>query len=93
MKHEINNQLQIKNILYIMNITDFISNFASQFDDTDLNAFHAETKFRDLEEWSSLAALSIIAMADEEYDVKLKGEDIRNSKTIEDIYNIIKSRL
>jgi acyl carrier protein len=31
-------------------------------------------------------------MVDEEYDVKVKGDDIRNSSTIEDLYNIVKSR-
>jgi acyl carrier protein len=52
-----------------------------------------ETKFRDIEEWSSLMALSIIAMVDEKYNVKIKGDDIRNSQTFEDLYNIVKSRL
>lgn len=71
----------------------FIENFAAQFDDTDANEFKAETIFRELDEWSSLTALSIIAMVDEEYHVKIKGDDIRNSKTIVDLYNIVKSRL
>ena len=75
-----------------MEINDFISNFASQFDETDATEFTAETVFKDLAEWSSLMALSIIAMADEEYSVKLKGEDIRNASTIEDLYNIVMSR-
>lgn len=75
-----------------MDIQTFIQNFADQFDETDANVFTAETEFRKLDEWSSLSALSIIAMADEEYDVKIKGEDIRNSHTIGDLYEIIKSR-
>lgn len=70
----------------------FLENFASQFDETDASEFTAETVFKDLAEWSSLMALSIIAMADEEYSVKLKGEDIRNASTIEDLYNIVMSR-
>jgi acyl carrier protein len=75
-----------------MELKDFIANFADQFDDTDVNEFKAETVFKDLDEWSSLIALSIIAMVDEEYDVTLKGDDIRNSNTIEDLYNIVKER-
>lgn len=75
-----------------MELNNFVANFATQFDDTDLSIFTATTNFRSLEEWSSLTALSVIAMVDEEYDVKLKGEDIRNSNTIEDIYNIVKSK-
>ena len=75
-----------------MELNDFIAKFAEQFDDTDVNDIQATTEFKELDEWSSLLALSIIAMADEEYNVALKGEDIRNSKTIEDLFNVVKSR-
>lgn len=75
-----------------MKIADFVAHFAAQFEETDLSEFNPETKFRELEEWNSLIALSVIAMVDEEYNVKLKGDDIRNSQTIEDIYNIIQSK-
>ena len=76
-----------------MDINKFIENFAAQFDETDISEFSAETLFRDIEEWSSLTALSIIAMMDEEYDITIKGDDIRNSNTINDLYNIVNSRL
>lgn len=76
-----------------MELKEFIQNFADQFDDTDTSVFTPETKFRELEEWSSLTALSVIAMIDEEYDVKIKGDDVRNSQTINDLYEIVKSRL
>lgn len=75
-----------------MELNDFVAKFAEQFDDTDVNDIQATTEFKELDEWSSLLALSIIAMADEEYNVTLKGEDIRNSKTIEDLFNVVKSR-
>ena len=72
-----------------MNIQDFIDNFAAQFDETDPEAFTPETVFKDLDEWSSLTALSIIAMVDDEYDVIIKGNDIINSETIQDLYAIV----
>ncbi|MBO4891653.1 MAG: acyl carrier protein [Prevotella sp.] len=75
-----------------MELKDFIENFAAQFDDTDASEIKAETVFKELDEWSSLIALSVIAMVDEEYDVTLKGEDIRISNTVEDLYNLVKSR-
>ena len=75
-----------------MELNEFIENFAAQFDETDTNVFTPETKFRELEEYSSLIALSIIAMVDEEYDVTLKGNDIRSSETIEDLFNVVKSK-
>ena len=76
-----------------MELKRFIEDFASQFDETDASAFQAGTVFKQLEEWSSLIALSIIAMADEEYDVKLKGNDIKEASTVEDLYNTVKSRI
>ena len=75
-----------------MELKNFIENFASQFDETDASVFQVNTKFKELNEWSSLMALSIIAMVDDEYEVAIKGDDIRNSKTIEDLYNIVKSK-
>lgn len=75
-----------------MEINEFIANFAEQFDETDASVFTPETKFKELEEWSSLIALSVIAMVDEEYDVTLKGDDIRKSNTIEDLFNAVKAK-
>ena len=75
-----------------MEINDFIEKFAEQFEDTDAGDITATTEFKNLDEWTSLIALSVIAMADEEYDVTLKGDDIRGAVTVEDLYNIVKSR-
>jgi len=76
-----------------MEIKEFIQNFADQFDETDINEFTPETVFHDLEEYSSLVALSIIAMINEEYDVTLKGDDMSAAVTIEDLFNIVKSKM
>ena len=75
-----------------MKLNEFIENFANQFDDTEVRETTAATEFKALDEWSSLVALSIIAMVDEEYDVTIKGDDIRNSKTIEDLFNVVASK-
>jgi len=76
-----------------MNLEQFIENFADLFDETAPDTINATTQFKDLEEWSSLVALSVIAMIDEEYDVEFRGDDIRNSTTVEDLYNIVLSRV
>ena len=75
-----------------MEIKEFIENFAAQFDDTDASVFTPETVFHELNEYSSLIALSLIAMVDEEYDVTLKGDDMRSAVTIQDLFNIVKSK-
>lgn len=75
-----------------MEISIFLQNFIDILDDTDANLIQAETVFRDLEEWDSLTALSLIAMADEEYSVKLTGDDIKSSTTLLDIFEVIKNK-
>ncbi|MBO7416901.1 MAG: acyl carrier protein [Bacteroidaceae bacterium] len=75
-----------------MELNDFIQNFADQFDETDASEFKAETVFHELDEWSSLIALSIIAMIDEEYDITIKGDEMRSAVTIEDLFNIVKAK-
>lgn len=74
-----------------MELQKFVENFAAQFDETDASVFTAETKFRDIDEWSSLVGLSLIAMVDEEYDVTLKGDDIRSSNTIQDLFDKVQA--
>lgn len=75
-----------------MDINSFIENFADQFDDLDASTLSEATVFKDLEEWSSMMALAVMAMVNEEYDVELKGDDIRKSNTIEDLFNTVKSK-
>ena len=76
----------------IMELKDFIEKFADQFDDTEPSEIKAETVFKELDEWTSLIALSVIAMIDEEYDIAIKGDDIRNSNTVEDLFNAVKAK-
>jgi acyl carrier protein len=75
-----------------MELKEFIENFANQFDDTDPSEIMAETVFKELDEWSSLIALSVIAMVDEEYDITIKGDDIRNASTVEDLFNAVSAK-
>ena len=76
-----------------MNIQEFVQNFANLFDETDATEISLSTEFRSLDEWSSLIALSVIAMANEEYNVKLNGDDMKAAHTVEDLYNVVKSRM
>jgi len=75
-----------------MEINEFVKNFANQFDETDASEFTPATEFRQFDEWSSLIALSLIAMIDEEYDVAIKSDDIKASKTVQDLFDIVKSK-
>ena len=70
-----------------MTLDEFIEKFAAEFDDTAAEEFKADTEFKELDEWSSLTALAIISMIDDEMDIQITGADLRGSKTIEDLYN------
>lgn len=71
---------------------DFIKNFAEQFDETPEEAFTGETNYKDLEEWSSMTALVIIAMVDEKYGKKVTGADFREATTIDDLCALIEKK-
>lgn len=76
-----------------MEIKEFIEKFAEQFEDTEESVFTPNTEFRELDEWSSLLALSIMAMVDDEYDIQLKAEEMRQTNTIQELFNLISSKL
>lgn len=75
-----------------MTLDEFVEAFAAEFEETPADQFKADTEFKTLEDWSSLTALSIIAMVDENMDKTITGADIRASKTVEDLYNLANSK-
>ena len=76
-----------------MEIQKFIENFSAQFDKTDISEFTISTRFKEMEEWSSLIALSVIMMVDEEYEVGIGAKEIVGSATIGDLFNTVASKL
>lgn len=75
-----------------MELKDFIENFAEQFDETDASEINANTIYKELDEWSSLTSMSIIAMVKTVYGKAVTGKDIRDSRTVEDLFRIIDSK-
>jgi acyl carrier protein len=75
-----------------MEIKNFIENLAEQYEEVDPQEFTPETKFKEFDEYSSLTALSIIAMVDDEYGITLKGDDIRQATTVQELFDIAKSK-
>ena len=75
-----------------MTLDEFIKAFAAEFDDTPEEQFTLSTNYRELDEWSSLTALSIISMIDDQMDIQITGADLRSCQTIEDLYNVVTSK-
>lgn len=76
-----------------MNIEDFITRIEEEFDDIEPGTLKPESIFREVFEWNSINALILIAMVKTEYDVAINAEDIAKSKTVQDIYNIVETRV
>ena len=75
-----------------MTLDEFVIAFAEEFDDTPAEQFKVDTVYKSLEEWGSLTALSIIALAMEGFGKKITGADLRACNTIEELYNFIQTK-
>ena len=78
--------------LIIMDIREFIENFAAQFDETEASVFTPKTVFHDLDEWSSLTALGIIAFVKTEYNKTISGREVRSCETIQDLFELVNEK-
>lgn len=75
-----------------MELEKFINLFAGEFDETPVEQFRQDTDYKKLDEWDSLTALSIIAMIDDEFEIEISGADLRNSQTINDLFELISNK-
>lgn len=71
-----------------MDLKEFVKAFAAEFEETPAESFTPETVYKELAEWDSLIVLSIISLVDDEFEVRITGQDLRDCKTIEDIFNL-----
>ena len=76
-----------------MDLNEFVSKVEAEIEDLEVGSLTADKDYREIEQWSSMYALILIAMIDTEYDVTLSGEDLKQSKTVRDLYEIVKSKL
>lgn len=75
-----------------MELNEFVANFADLFDDTDASEITSSCVFHDLDEWSSLIGMSIIALAKTEYGKAITGAELRACVTVEDVFNLISNK-
>ena len=75
-----------------MELIDFIQNFAAEFDFTDASEIKPETHFQDMDEWDSLMVVMTMAMSEEKYDVSITEDEIKKAVTVEELFNLVKSK-
>ena len=76
-----------------MKIEDFIARLEEEYEDLAPGSLNPGSVFREVFEWNSINALILIALVKTEYDVVINAEDIASSKTVDDLYKIIQSRV
>lgn len=72
-----------------MKLQEFVADFADLFDETDASSITPNCEFHELEEWSSIIAMAIIAMVRTHYGKTITGKEIRNCETVEDLFNLL----
>lgn len=75
-----------------MELNDFVAKFADCFDDTDPSEIAASVVFHDLDEWSSLTGMTVIALAKTEYGKAITGAELKACVTVEDVFNLINKK-
>lgn len=71
-----------------MEVKDFIEKFADAIEVENVDELTEKTEFRELEEWSSLSVMLLIAFFDEEFEKQIGDKDIRSCTTLQDLYNL-----
>ena len=75
-----------------MDIQELIKHIENEFDDLPNGALNPKTSIREIEGWSSMHALILIALVDNHYDVLLTGEELKNALTVQDLFDVISKR-
>jgi len=70
----------------------FVRNFEDAVEGVEPGSLNPDTEFTTLEEWDSLAALSVLAMVDAEYETEISGNELRKAKTLRDLFSIVQSK-
>lgn len=74
-----------------MTIEEFIKKISAELEDTPVELLTPDTNYKELDEWGSLASLSIISMIEEEYGKLITGADVRARNSIKELYDFVES--
>jgi len=77
----------------MIRVEDFITKIEAEFDELEPGKLKPESNFRDMFDWNSINALVLIAMIKTEYDVTINADDLVKSKTVNDVFTLVKSRV
>lgn len=76
-----------------MEIEGFIKNISGQLSSHDPSELTPQTRLSNIDGFSSLERLLVMLMIDEKYNVNFSEEDMKDDLTIEELFNIVKSKM
>ena len=75
-----------------MELETFIKSFEEAVEDVEVGSLSGDTVYRSLELWDSLAVLTVIAMVDAEYDLRLKARELKQVETLSELHALLESK-
>jgi acyl carrier protein len=75
-----------------MSIQEFIEAIENEFDELEKGTLNPSFSIRNMDGWSSMHALLLIALVDNHYELLLTGEDLRSIETVQELYDLIQSK-
>jgi acyl carrier protein len=70
----------------------FIGKIEAELEGLEPGSMKPEVNYRDLPGWSSMYSLLLVALCESEYNTSVSGEDLRNCKTVQQLYDLVNSR-
>lgn len=74
-----------------MTLEEFVEKVQDELQETPAEQITADTNYKELDEWGSLASLAIISMIDEEYDKLITGADVRARNSVKELWEWVES--
>ncbi len=69
-----------------MSLEQFIEDFEEAVEDVEAGSLVPVTRYRDIEQWDSLAILTVVAMFDAEYGKRINAKSLKASDTLQELY-------
>ena len=76
-----------------MNINDFISRIEEEVDDIKPSTLEPDDILKEKFTWDSINALIFLAHVNVEYDVEITADELIESKTVRDLFNLVESKV
>ena len=75
-----------------MTLEEFTQELELEFEELETGTLKPETHYRDIEGWSSMHVLIVIAFIDTHYDIILSAAELRDTLSVNDLYKKVQEK-